>query len=550
MRSLVMARARLRTALCARLHHHSRSCRSFSFSTAAAADGATEPPEALAFSPLVVGTIRLAQSVDNDVETKPIPPSPIPRPWPASADPSQIDEAASQLTGRLNAREDWWRQCERVCDAARRGELPSADVLKVLHAFMDLDGQEAREEEGRTTAHKPYLRKQTTKVDERHVECLYRSLLLTEKVAPLGEKEDGEGPQGAQKADKPATAALDADDILFLLKGLRELHFTRRARGEFFPAIVTAMRPLLAQYSTVDLIEVLDHLAALSIRGLEERQVFLTVPQLLSKRLDNTGEFGAPKPYELIRVFKAYSKARVSTELLRVLYDYVSRDLGEREGDGGESGGGGLLTPALAIHLLATMLGTRLYTVQAIEKLLLVARRTHLGLWASDSVELRSLKWIEVSLRLDYAQTYAGLSKEALEYLSLVRDLKYTDRSLQHHTILSYQLAHFLAKHSFPCKREMVGPYALKVCDRDERVAFEPIEKVHVFPDSKGKLRHFTETKLRHLEAMGWKVYTVAFHEWGRLRDYQDKADFVRRLLRENGLLGFPVEPRHGGTTV
>merc|ERR1712060_721110 len=153
---------------------------------------------------------------------------------------------------------------------------------------------------------------------------------------------------------------------------------------------------------------------------------------------------------------------------------------------------------------------------------------------ADDSVELRLLKMIEMLIRLDFLHTQEQLPRDVAEYLSVVRSLRFYDRELRRDTALSYQLSFFLQKHGFPSKRHMLGPYALKVCDPDERINFEPVED-RSFRDGMAEDPH--TRKRRHLEAVGWRNFEIKASTWHALETYEAKAAHVRALLKENDLL-------------
>lgn len=154
--------------------------------------------------------------------------------------------------------------------------------------------------------------------------------------------------------------------------------------------------------------------------------------------------------------------------------------------------------------------------------------------FSDDSVELRKLKMIEMLLRVDFLHTLETLTPDVSEYLAIVRDLRYYDREIRRDTVLSYQLAYFLRKHRVPVRRQMLGPYALKVCDLKERINFEPVEDIthrHGMPETP------FARKRRHLEAVGWRHIEVHGRAWSKLPDYKAKANSVRQLLKENDLL-------------
>merc|ERR1712007_167633 len=186
---------------------------------------------------------------------------------------------------------------------------------------------------------------------------------------------------------------------------------------------------------------------------------------------------------------------------------------------------GAILPMPAAIRLCHLMLSTDLSSAPAVIVLLRATLREPLMHFSDDSVELRLLKMVEMLLRVDFLTTQEQLPREVVEYLSVVRNLRYYDQALRRDTPLSYQLAFFLRKHGFPCKRHMVGPYALKVCDPVERINFEPVEKQSFRP---GMREEPTARKRRHLEAIGWRHIEITSAEWERLECYDMKAAHVR----------------------
>merc|ERR1712216_132123 len=193
-----------------------------------------------------------------------------------------------------------------------------------------------------------------------------------------------------------------------------------------------------------------------------------------------------------------------------------------------------LLPMPIAVSLCHTMLSTGLSSPPAIVALLRAALREPLMNYADDARELRQLKMTELLLRVDFLHTLERLPPEVTEYLSVVRSLRYYDRELRRDTALSYQLAYFLRKHQFPAKRHMLGPYALKICDPEERIHFEPVEARSF---RWGMSEEPTARKRRHLEAVGWRYFEVRAEERKALGDRDARAGYVRSILRDNGLL-------------
>merc|ERR1740129_1263441 len=183
------------------------------------------------------------------------------------------------------------------------------------------------------------------------------------------------------------------------------------------------------------------------------------------------GESTAERAAELRRVLLLFHRSGVVTERLRQIHVHIAQDIPRFEAMGS------LLPMPVAVSLCHTMLATGISSPQSVLALLRIALREPLMHYADDSNELRKLKFIEMLLRIDFLHTLEQLPREVTEYLAIVRSLRYYDRSVRRDTALSYQLAYFLRKHSFPAKRHMLGPYALKVCDPEARINFEPVEE-------------------------------------------------------------------------
>jgi len=240
------------------------------------------------------------------------------------------------------------------------------------------------------------------------------------------------------------------------------------------------------------------------------------------------GETIAERADELQGVLKCFHVAGIHTARLSMIYGHIERDFPRIEASGA------LLPMPAALRLCHLMLSTGLSSPQAVIVLLRATLREPLMHFSDDSVELRLLKMVEMLLRVDFLTTQEQLPREVVEYLSVVRNLRYYDQALRRDTPLSYQLAFFLRKHGFPCKRHMVGPYALKVCDPKERVNFEPVE---VRDCRFGMPELPTARKKRHLEAVGWRYIEVSDAKWRELETYEAKAAHVRQLMKAHDML-------------
>uniref|UniRef100_A0A7S0ZM55 RAP domain-containing protein n=1 Tax=Noctiluca scintillans TaxID=2966 RepID=A0A7S0ZM55_NOCSC len=240
------------------------------------------------------------------------------------------------------------------------------------------------------------------------------------------------------------------------------------------------------------------------------------------------GETFSERADSIRSVLLCFNRAGVTTEQMRLLYAHVETDFPSLEAMGAT------LPMPTAVNLCHTMLATGLSSAPAIQVLLRAALQEPLMHFSDSAPELRKLKFIEMLLRVDFLSTLESLPPEVLEYLSVVRSLRYYDPELRRDTGLSYQLAYFLRKHGFPAKRMMLGPYALKVSDPELRINFEPVDQ------SKSALRGReipSARKARHLEAIGWRNFNVHADVWQELETRHRRADFVRNLLKENELL-------------
>lgn len=280
----------------------------------------------------------------------------------------------------------------------------------------------------------------------------------------------------------------------------------------------------------IGIMEALSRLAQVAGKPYAVGKHFLAFLEAYTPNLEalRDGESIADRAAHVRRILNCFARAGVTTERLRLLYLHIERDFPEFESMGA------LLPMPDAVNLLHTMLSTGLSSAQAVQVLLKCALRDPLMHYKDDSVELRKLKMIEMLLRVDFLHTQETLAWEVLEYLSVVRSLRYYDRELRRETPLSYQLAFFLRKHSFPAKRHMVGPYGLKVCDPEARVNFEPVEDRTY---RLGLVEEPAVRKGRHLEAIGWRHVPVDATDWDALQTYEAKAEHVRNLLKENDLL-------------
>lgn len=319
-----------------------------------------------------------------------------------------------------------------------------------------------------------------------------------------------------------------------LIEQLKELRLAGGAADpSWLEAKRAALQRALGEGAPGDRIAVLDELsmlASLPGRPYAVGQYFFV---FLEEYIDGLGALGdgetiEDRAAEIRKLLRCFHVAGVGTERMRLVYEHIEEEFPRFEA------AGALLPMPAAVQLCHTMLATGQSSAPAVTVLLRSASREPLLNVKDDSQELRLLKMTEMLIRLDYLHTQEQLPADVVEYLSVVRDIRFYDRELRRDTSLSYQLASILRKHGFPSKRHMLGPYCLKVCDPEERINFEPVEERsfrHGMPEEP------PARKRRHLEAVGWRCFEVTASVWSELATYEAKAAHVRRMLKDNGLL-------------
>jgi len=327
-------------------------------------------------------------------------------------------------------------------------------------------------------------------------------------------------------------AGSELASLLALLEELRTLP-AEAPQPERLEAANAALQRAVVDWPVADrlaLIKGMAKLGALAGRPYAVGNYFLMFLEEYGPSLGalRDGETVVDRALELREVLNAFHLAGIGTERLRLIHEHVEQEFPRFEA------AGALLPMSAAVQLCHTMLATGQSSSGAIIVLLRSALREPLITVADDANELRQLKMIEILIRLDYLHTQEKLPRDVSEYLSVIRDLRFYDRAIRKDTALSYQLAYFLRKHGFPSKRHMLGPYALKVCDPEERINFEPLEERTFRP---GMTEEPPARRRRHLEAVGWRTFDVHAAEWEQLGTYEKKAAHVRALLKENDLL-------------
>jgi len=340
-----------------------------------------------------------------------------------------------------------------------------------------------------------------------------------------------------------ATASSDAasaEDLKLLIEDLYTIGTSSKDDGTAvkggilrLDAAETVLQACLikdAQCGSVEMLRAMARLGTVAGRPFPIAKYFSGFLEEYGGELDTLrdGETIADRALKLREVLLCFHHAGINSERLSMIYGHIERDFPRIEA------AGALLPMSAAVRLCHTMLSTELSSAPATVTLLRSALREPLMYFEDDSQELRLLKMIEMLLRVDFLATQEKLPREVSEYLSVVRSLRYYDRDLRRDTPLTYQLAFFLRKHKVPVKRKMLGPYALKVCDPEERINFEAVAERSWRP---GIREEPPARKRRHLEAVGWRHIEVHEQEWNTLETYEAKAAHVRKLLKDNDLI-------------
>jgi len=346
-----------------------------------------------------------------------------------------------------------------------------------------------------------------------HKRCVAGSAAMSSKTTPSTQKSPAE--------------------LLALLSDLRAAPVVGEAEQARLQAASGPLQGALVEAAVPERIALLQGIADLGCItgrpysvGLYFRFFFEAYADVLETLRD--GETIADRAGELRTVLRCFHRAGIATDRMRIIYSHVESEFPRLES------AGALLPMPAAVRLCHTMLATGLSSAPAVTVLLRSALREPLMSIADDAIELRLLKMIELLLRVDFLHTQERLPRDVTEFLAVVRDLRYYDRNLRRETPLSYQLAYFLRKHNFPAKRHMFGPYALKVCDPEERVNFEPVEDRRF---RFGMIEEPPIRKQRHLEAVGWRSIPVCGIKWNELETHEAKAAHVRNLLKEHSMI-------------
>jgi len=321
----------------------------------------------------------------------------------------------------------------------------------------------------------------------------------------------------------PVVGSMSSEQQIAVLAALRYLPAKDFSlRQEIFDIVTVQLQKKGVELTFAQYVTVLDHLASLAVRGPRYPSLFVNFLAIFAEKADSGWDI---QPFQVLTVLKAFSKAEVVTEKLRLLHAYVE-DMVES----------GAVSPSMAIHLCHTMVCTRQFSAEAINALLSVACKTPLSTYGDDSHLMRALKTIECILRVDLPQTYSNLAARQMQFLNSVRDAHYADSEMSWNTATTYQVKHFLANHGFEAQSKMVGPFALRVCDPEQRIAFECLERVHFYP-STNTLRFWPSLKFRHLEASGWRVLPIMAGEWRELGTAARREKYIRDLLISESLI-------------
>eukprot|EP00916_Digyalum_oweni_P001634 GHVL01003118.1.p1 GENE.GHVL01003118.1~~GHVL01003118.1.p1 ORF type:complete len:441 (-),score=144.56 GHVL01003118.1:131-1453(-) len=280
-----------------------------------------------------------------------------------------------------------------------------------------------------------------------------------------------------------------------------------------------------------DRINLLYNISSYHYKKLYFPPIFITFLRLFTESIKLEKDINI---YLIIKLLKSFSKINMKTTRLKEIYDYLESNL-LRIYEYNINKKNNKDNIDIYIHLLYTMINTKLYSTGCIEILLNIICNKHLNNYNIDSIQLKSLKIIELCLRLELSGILSYIPSHIIEYLSYVNDIKYYDKKLNKYTILSYQLYNILEKHNFICKSIMEGPYALQICDPIKRIYFECIEIDQMYENSEIKFN--TLQRIRHLKLTGWKVVTVNAIEWHNLKSYSAKALFVKNIIQNDSFI-------------
>lgn len=319
------------------------------------------------------------------------------------------------------------------------------------------------------------------------------------------------------------------ETVVLALSAVRHLKLADRPyMTKIFQLLAKKARKTLEVMSFKDMLGCLDHFAALSVRGFAYPRFFLMVLD----HLYETWHKANPQPEEIVSFIKSYAKAGVRSDKMNKLFAYIASPQ--------VSGEDTTWTSEQALSVARAMVFYKFYTKDAIQAMLSVASQDPNIL--DDPHLLRSVKVIELCLRLELHAIQATLKPELIEFLEVLREAPYHDPSLESDTSLTYQLRGFLKKHGGEITRQMVGPWPVHLADMERRAAFMCIEN-HMYYPSTDTLRAAPALCLSHLESLGWNVVKVSVRDWDACETYDDKAAFVKNLLVKHHLLKITKVP-------
>ena len=253
------------------------------------------------------------------------------------------------------------------------------------------------------------------------------------------------------------------ENVVLALSAVRHLKLADRPyMTKVFQLLAKKARKTLDVMSFNDMLGCLDHFAALSVRGFAYPRFFL----LVLDHLYETWHKAQPEPEQIVSFIKSYAKAGVRSDKMNKLFAHIASPE--------VSGEDCTWSTEQALAVCRAMVFYKFYTKDAIQAMLTVAAQDPNIL--EDPHLLRSVKIIEMCLRLELHAIQATLKPELNEFLEVLREAPYHDPSLEADSSLTYQLRGFLKKHGGNISRQMVGPWPVQLADMDRRAAFMCLE--------------------------------------------------------------------------
>lgn len=151
------------------------------------------------------------------------------------------------------------------------------------------------------------------------------------------------------------------------------------------------------------------------------------------------------------------------------------------------------------------------------------------------SINLYRLKFVDMIIRSD-SYLYNLLYSPNAYFWDFIKQLQFEVEKYPKETIFSRQVTFFLKEHGFQLKCKPVDIYQVFVLPSTKNVCVELVHRVFVnkgmedFPNRfhKNNLNY----KIRHLKFLGWNVLLFYEHEWKKLRNYEEKYNYVKKKLQ------------------